>query len=267
MRWKPTANPATTCIWRRTPNHRPSRTKFGDMFLGDNAHNVVVMKNAISLDDDRHERALRHIRSSVAINHTRLLGNCRSIRRASVAGRMDRFRKMPGGALTGQGRRPRKLRSNERRPEVSQIHTVDAKGAVVARKLKRGATLAFFSTLPPCEVAMEASLQRVEVSPDAEPHEFYSIKLCHAAEQSPPQRGRASAAASARSKLVTEHDGEDCRTWSSLGRRGLPRRNEYAPKRDPYGTMCEPSDRADELGIRRKVPLDANLDFGKSVDY
>ena len=53
----------------------------GDMFLGDNAHNVVAMRNATSLDDDRHERALRHIRSSDAINHTRLLGNRRSIRR------------------------------------------------------------------------------------------------------------------------------------------------------------------------------------------
>ena len=39
---------------------------------------------------------------------------------------------------------------------VLQVHAVDAKGEVVAaRKLRRGAVLAFFEKLPACEVAME----------------------------------------------------------------------------------------------------------------
>jgi transposase len=40
--------------------------------------------------------------------------------------------------------------------KVLQVHAVDAKGEVlVARALRRGAVLAFFGKLPPCEVAME----------------------------------------------------------------------------------------------------------------
>jgi len=42
--------------------------------------------------------------------------------------------------------------------KVFQVHAVDAKGEVVAvRKLTRSRLVAFFSELPPCVVAMEAS--------------------------------------------------------------------------------------------------------------